>query len=41
VYLRLEHEAFGVYEQVALSAFDLLATIVTPLLSTYYAGGLG
>ena len=24
MYLSLEHEAFGVYEQVALSAFDLL-----------------
>jgi hypothetical protein len=38
VYLSLEHEAFGVHQQVALSAFDLLATIVTPLLSTYPGG---
>ena len=30
-----EHEAFGVYEQVALSAFDLLATVITSLLSAY------
>ena len=40
MYLRLEHEAFGVYEQVAFTTFDLLATIVTPLLSAH-PGGLG
>jgi hypothetical protein len=40
VHLRLEHQSFGIHEQVALSAFDLLATITTPLLSAY-PGGLG
>jgi len=38
VYLRLEHEAFGVYEQVGLSAFDLLATIITSLFSAHPGG---
>src|SRR3712207_4996748 len=33
--LRLEHEAFGVYQQVALSALYLLASVVTALFSAY------
>ena len=33
--LGFEHESFGVYEQVTLSAFDLLAAIVTTLLSSH------
>jgi hypothetical protein len=40
VYLSLEHEAFGVHQEVSLTAFNLLATIVTPLLSAH-PGGLG
>jgi hypothetical protein len=35
VNLRFEHESFGVYEQVTLAAFDLLATIVTALSSAH------
>ena len=35
VYPGFEHEAFGVYEQVALSAFHLLPTIVASLLPAY------
>jgi hypothetical protein len=33
--LRLEHETLGVYQDVALTALDLLASIVTPLFSAY------
>jgi hypothetical protein len=33
--LRLEHEAFGVYPQVTLTALDLLGSIVTALFSAY------
>ena len=33
--LRLEYEALGVYQQMTLSSFDLLASIVTPLFPAY------
>jgi len=33
--LGFEHESFGVYQQMAFSAADLLATIVTAFLSAY------
>jgi len=33
--LRLEHESFGVYQQVALSPLHLLASIVAALFSAY------
>ena len=48
VNLRLEHESFGVYEQMSLTTFDLLASVVTTFfsahsssldrLTVYYAG---
>jgi hypothetical protein len=31
----LEHEAFGVHQQVTLSALELLAPVVTPVLPAY------
>jgi hypothetical protein len=33
--LRFEHEAFGVYQDVALSALYLLAAVIAALLSAY------
>ena len=33
--LRLEHEAFGVYQDVALTSLDLLTSVVTTLFSAY------
>ena len=33
--LRLEYETLGVYQQMTLSSFDLLASIVTPLFPAY------
>jgi hypothetical protein len=33
--LGFEHEAFRIYQQVTLSAFDLLGSIVTALFSAY------
>jgi hypothetical protein len=33
--LRFEHEAFGVHQDVAFSALDLLAPIVSPVLPAY------
>src|SRR3954466_9960911 len=38
VNLGLEHESFGVYEQVALSAFHLLSTVVASLLPAHACG---
>ena len=35
MYADFEHQPLGVHQQVTLSAFDLLATIITALLSTY------
>jgi hypothetical protein len=35
VYLGLEHESFGVDQQMALSSFDLLASIVAAFFSAY------
>ena len=39
MYLGFEYEALRVYEQVALAAPNLLAAVVSPLLSSH-AGGL-
>ena len=36
--LGFEHESFGVYEQMSLTAFDLLTTVVTAFLSTHACG---
>jgi hypothetical protein len=33
--LRLEHETLGVYQDVALTAFDLLSTVVSTLFSAH------
>jgi len=33
--VRLEYEPLGVYQQVTLSSFDLLAPVVTPMFSSY------
>ena len=36
--LRLEYETLGVYQDVALTSFDLLAPVVTPLLPAHRGG---
>jgi len=33
--LGFEDEAFGVHEEVTLTALDLLASVLTPIFSTY------
>jgi hypothetical protein len=36
--LGCEHEAFGVYQQVSLATFDLLAPVLTPGFPAYCGG---
>ncbi len=38
VKLGCEHEAFGLYQQVTLTALELLASVITPIFPAYRGG---